>query len=46
LRLVPAAESTDFKLVPPGTWPLQNVPWTEAEHAIHARNVTRLSRLL
>jgi GntR family histidine utilization transcriptional repressor len=22
--------------VPPGTWLLQNVPWTEAEHAVSA----------
>jgi GntR family transcriptional regulator, histidine utilization repressor len=47
LAAVPAAESADFKRVPPGTWLLQNVPWTEAEHAIRARNATQsLGRLL
>jgi GntR family transcriptional regulator, histidine utilization repressor len=47
LAAVPAADGTDFQRVPRGTWLLQNVPWTEAEHVIRARNATRrLSRLL
>lgn len=35
---VPAARRENFRHVPPGTWLLQNVPWTEAEHVIRARN--------
>jgi len=47
LATVPAAEREDFRHLPPGTWLLQNVPWTEAEHVIRARNASaRLSRLL
>ncbi len=47
LASVPAAERTDFQRAPPGTWLLQNVPWTEAEHVIRARNASqRLGRLL
>jgi GntR family transcriptional regulator, histidine utilization repressor len=38
LAAVPEALQTDFKQVPPGTWLLQHVPWTEAEHRIGAIN--------
>lgn len=38
LAAVPAALQTDFTQVPPGTWLLQHVPWTEAEHRIGAIN--------
>jgi GntR family transcriptional regulator, histidine utilization repressor len=36
LSAVPAADSVDFSSIPPGTWMLDHVPWTEAEHRIHA----------
>ena len=36
LATVPGARSEDFKTVPPGTWLLQRVPWSDAEHVIHA----------
>ena len=38
LAAVPAALQADFTQVPPGTWLLQHVPWTEAEHRIGAIN--------
>jgi GntR family histidine utilization transcriptional repressor len=38
LAAVPAAQHESFRGVPPGTWLLQNVPWTEAEHVFRARN--------
>lgn len=36
LASVPGARGEDFKTVPPGTWLLQRVPWSDAEHVIHA----------
>jgi len=36
LSAVPAADSVDFHTIPPGTWLLDHVPWTEAEHCIRA----------
>jgi GntR family transcriptional regulator, histidine utilization repressor len=36
LSAVPAAASADFATVPPGTWLLEHVPWTEAEHSIRS----------
>jgi GntR family histidine utilization transcriptional repressor len=38
LKAVPAAETADFSVSPPGTWLLDHVPWTEAEHRITAIN--------
>lgn len=38
LAAVPEAEAADFGAVPPGTWLLDHVPWTEAEHRIAAVN--------
>ncbi len=38
LAAVPAALQADFSQVPPGTWLLEHVPWTEAEHRIGAIN--------
>lgn len=38
LTAVPAAEGVDFSVEPPGTWLLQHVPWTQAEHRITAIN--------
>ncbi len=44
---VPAVQRESFRHVPPGTWLLQNVPWTQAEHVIRARNAdVRLSGML
>lgn len=36
LDAVPAAEHMDFSRIPPGSWLLENVPWTEGEHSIRA----------
>jgi len=36
LEAVPAAETVDFSVEPPGSWLLGHVPWTEAEHRITA----------
>lgn len=36
LGTVPEAEAEAFRAVPPGTWLLERVPWTEAEHAVAA----------
>lgn len=36
LAAVPEAASAPFDVVPPGTWLLKQVPWTEAEHRIRA----------
>lgn len=36
LAVVPEAAETDFSTVPPGSWLLGHVPWTEAEHRISA----------
>ncbi|ACA16149.1 transcriptional regulator, histidine utilization repressor, GntR family [Methylobacterium sp. 4-46] len=38
LAAVPAAAEVDFSAVPPGTWLLRHVPWTEASHRITALN--------
>jgi GntR family histidine utilization transcriptional repressor len=38
LTAVPSAEEADFSMTPPGTWLLDHVPWTEAEHRIAAVN--------
>lgn len=38
LAAVPEAIDADFAAVPPGTWLLDAVPWTEAEHRIAAIN--------
>jgi len=38
LVAVPSAEAADFSATPPGTWLLDHVPWTEAEHRIAAVN--------
>jgi GntR family histidine utilization transcriptional repressor len=38
LAAVPDAEEADFSVTPPGTWLLDHVPWTEAEHRIAAVN--------
>lgn len=47
LSAVSGAERENFERMPPGTWLLQNVPWTEAQHVIRARNASvRLARLL
>jgi GntR family transcriptional regulator, histidine utilization repressor len=46
LRAVPEASGTDFSTVPPGTWLLTHVPWTEAEHRISATSAGGLSRQL
>ncbi|GAB0119591.1 UTRA domain-containing protein [Acidisoma sp. 7E03] len=37
LGAVPEAEAADFAAVPPGTWLLRHVAWSEAEHVIGAR---------
>ena len=36
LATVPEAAIVDFATIPPGTWLLAHVPWTEAEHRISA----------
>ncbi|MEM1198539.1 MAG: UTRA domain-containing protein [Pseudomonadota bacterium] len=36
LKAVPAAGDEPFDATPPGSWLLEHVPWTEAEHAICA----------
>ncbi|MCW3476598.1 histidine utilization repressor [Limobrevibacterium gyesilva] len=47
LAAVPAAQEERFHDAPPGTWLLHNVPWTEAEHVIRARNAgARLAAML
>lgn len=47
LASVPAAEQETFLNVPPGTWLLRNIPWTQAEHVIRARNAdARLATML
>lgn len=38
LETVPAARDETFADVPPGTWLLRRVPWTNAEHVIRAIN--------
>jgi GntR family histidine utilization transcriptional repressor len=47
LAAVPVAQEERFREMPPGTWLLRNVPWTEAEHIIRARNAgARLAGVL
>lgn len=38
LDAVPEAANQDFSVVPPSTWLVDHVPWTEAEHRISAGN--------
>ena len=38
LASVPSARQEQFREMPPGTWLLRNVPWTQAEHVIRATN--------
>ncbi|PZO92240.1 MAG: histidine utilization repressor [Sphingomonas sanxanigenens] len=38
LAAVPSAIDADFTVDPPGSWLLDHVPWTEAEHRITAIN--------
>ncbi|MBB3772906.1 GntR family histidine utilization transcriptional repressor [Angulomicrobium tetraedrale] len=40
LSTVPGAAEVDFATIAPGSWLLQHVPWTEAEHRISARAAT------
>ncbi|MCA0423251.1 MAG: histidine utilization repressor [Proteobacteria bacterium] len=40
LDAVPAARTEPFDDRPPGTWLLAHVPWSEAEHVIHAANAS------
>jgi GntR family histidine utilization transcriptional repressor len=37
LAAVPSAAEESFDALPPGTWLLRRVPWTQAEHSIRAR---------
>jgi len=47
LAAVPGADAADFSVTPPGTWLLDHVPWTEAEHRIAAINAdAETARLL
>ena len=47
LAAVPEADAADFSVSPPGTWLLDHVPWTEAEHRIAAVNAdAETARLL
>jgi GntR family histidine utilization transcriptional repressor len=41
LASVPTAVRESFQVTPPGTWLLQNVPWTQAEHIVRAGNAGR-----
>ena len=41
LAAVPDAADTDFAITPPGTWLLDHVPWTAAEHQISAVGATK-----
>ncbi len=38
LLAVPAAADADFTAIAPGSWLLEHVPWSEAEHVIAAEN--------
>lgn len=42
LAVAPEAEEETFSTLPPGTWLLQQVPWTEAEHTIRAISADEL----
>lgn len=44
LAAVPSARNAEFKTLPPGTWLLQRVPWSDAEHVIHAINADAVLR--
>ena len=41
LDAVPDAAKQDFSIVPPSTWLVDHVPWTEAEHRISAGNADK-----
>jgi GntR family histidine utilization transcriptional repressor len=41
LAAVPDAANADFSIVPPGTWLLEHVPWSDAENRISAHNADR-----
>ena len=41
LDAVPDAAKQDFSAVPPSTWLVDHVPWTEAEHRISAGNADK-----
>jgi GntR family histidine utilization transcriptional repressor len=41
LRAVPEAQQQDFSVMPPNTWLVGHVPWTEAEHRITAENADK-----
>ena len=41
LEAAPEAMAQSFTRRPPGSWLLDTVPWTEAEHRIHAAGATR-----
>ncbi len=41
LQAVPDALKQDFSVVPPNTWLVGHVPWTEAEHRITACNADK-----
>ncbi|MFN3585720.1 histidine utilization repressor [Phenylobacterium sp.] len=42
----PQALEADFAAIPPGTWLLHHVPWTEAEHRISAASAGAAARSL
>jgi GntR family histidine utilization transcriptional repressor len=47
LETVPDARMADFSVSPPGTWLLDHVPWSQAQHRISAAaSDARLSKLL
>jgi GntR family transcriptional regulator, histidine utilization repressor len=46
LTAVPNAVDVDFATIPPGSWLLGHVPWTEAEHRISAEAAGDLAKLL
>lgn len=41
LNIVPGAEEESFRLEAPGTWLLQHIPWTTAQHRIRAVDADR-----
>ncbi len=41
LQAVPAAAGEDFRDLAPGSWLVAHVPWTRAEHRIHAAAASR-----
>lgn len=46
LTTVPDAAERDFSDLSPGTWLLEHIPWTEAEHYISAMNADATTALL